>query len=176
MAKNFSSKLSGQIGENLVVAELGRRGIIATAFAGNVPEIDILAYKDKRSIPIQVKALKAGTLRTRADYYLNIKFDGKTQTVLGKREDINRDLIFIVVKVGETLGEDVFYICDQGKIQDLVLKGHSSFLEKHGGIRPRKPSSMDCSVNLKDLEGTKDRWELIDRKLDSKLDAETENK
>ena len=80
--------MSGQIGENLVVAELGRRGIIATAFAGNVPEIDILAYKDKRSIPIQVKALKDGSLRTRADYYLNIVFDGKTQTVLGKREEI----------------------------------------------------------------------------------------
>ncbi len=139
MVKNFSSKLSGQIGENLVVAELGRRGIIATAFAGNVPEIDILAYINKRSIPIQVKALKVGSLRTRADYYLNIDFDGKTQTVLGKREDINRDLTFIIVKVGERLGEDVFYICDQGIIQDLVLKGHSSFLKKHGGIRPRKP-------------------------------------
>ena len=75
MVKNFSTKLSGQIGENLVVAELGRRGIIATSFAGNVPEIDILAYKDKRSIPIQVKALKVGSLRTRADYYLNKRME-----------------------------------------------------------------------------------------------------
>lgn len=148
MVKNFSSKLSGQIGENLVVAELGRRGIIATAFAGNVPEIDILAYKDKRSIPIQVKALKDGSLRTKSDYYLNVDFDGKTQTVLGKREDINRNLTFIIVKVGEKLGEDVFYICDQGIIQDLVLKGHSSFLKNHGGIRPRNSSSFDCSVAL----------------------------
>ena len=171
MVKNFSSKLSGQIGENLVVAELGRRGIIATAFAGNVPEIDILAYKDKRSIPIQVKALKDGSLRTKANYYLNIDFDGKTQSVLGKREDINRDLTFIIVKLGERLGEDIFYICDQGIIQDLVLKGHSSFLKKHGGIRPRKPSSFDCSVDLKDLDSARDRWELIDRKLNS----ETEN-
>ena len=172
MVKNFSPKLSGQIGENLVVAELGRRGIIATAFAGNVPEIDILAYKDKRSIPIQVKALKDGSLRTKANYYLNIDFDGKTQSVLGKREDINRDLTFIIVKLGERLGEDIFYICDQGIIQDLVLKRHSSFLKKHGGIRPRKPSSFDCSVDLKDLDSDRDRWELIDRKLNS----ETENK
>ena len=50
-----------------------------------------------------------------------------------------------------------FYICDKGIIQDLVLKGHSSFLKKHDGIRPRKPSSFDCSVDLKDLEGTEDR-------------------
>ena len=78
MGKNFNSKLSGQIGESLVVAELGRRGIIATAFAGNVPEIDILAFNDKKSIPIQVKALKDDSLRTKADNYLNIDFDGRT--------------------------------------------------------------------------------------------------
>ena len=172
MVKNFSSKLSCQIGENLVVAELGRRGIIATAFAGNVPEIDILAYKDKKSIPIQVKALKDGSLRTKADYYLNIDFDGKTQTILGKNKDLNRDLTFIIVKVGEKLGEDVFYICEQGMIQDLVLKGHTSFLNKHNGIRPRNPSSFDCSVDLEELEFTRDGWELIDRKLDFKQDSE----
>ena len=165
MVKNFSTKLSGQIGENLVVAELGRRGIIATAFAGNVPEIDILAYKDKRSIPIQVKALKDGSLRTRADYYLNIHFDGKTQTVLGKREDINRDLTFIIVKVGERLGEDVFYICDQGIIQDHVFEEHSSFLKKHGGIRPKNPFSFDCSVHLKNLGEFVNKWELVESKL-----------
>ena len=166
MVKDFSKKLSGQIGENLVVAELGRRGIIATAFAGNVPEIDILAYRNKKSIPIQVKALKEGSLRTKADYYLNIEFDGKTQTILGKNEDISRDLIFIIVKVGDQLGEDVFYICDQGIIQDLVLQEHSSFLEKHGGIRPKKPSSFDCSVHLKDLENFTDKWEFVENRLD----------
>ena len=158
---NFSSKLSGQIGENLVVAELGRRQIIATAFAGNVPEFDILAYKDKQSIPIQVKALKAGSLRTNAKRYLDIDFDGKKQTILGKREDVDRELSFIIVKIGKRLGEDEFYICNQGIIQDLVLKGHTTFLEKHGGIRPKNPSSYDCSVNLEELISFKDRWELI---------------
>jgi len=43
LARNFSTQLAGQIGESLVVAELGRRGIVATAFAGNVPDIDLLA-------------------------------------------------------------------------------------------------------------------------------------
>ena len=51
MPKN-SSQLSGQIGENLVVAELGRRGIIATANIGaNVKDIDVLAYKDGKAMP-----------------------------------------------------------------------------------------------------------------------------
>lgn len=46
MPRNFNTQLAGQVGESLVVAELGRRGIVATALAGNVPDIDILAYRD----------------------------------------------------------------------------------------------------------------------------------
>ncbi len=69
---------------------------------------------------------------------MNIDFNGRTQTIIGKKEDINRDLTFIIVKVRDHLGEDVFYICDQGIIQDLVLQEHSSFLKKHDGVRPKK--------------------------------------
>ena len=47
------------------------------------------------------------------------------------------------------------------------MEEHTAFLKKHGGNRPKKPSSFDFSVHLKDLEGTKNRWELIDKKLDS---------
>ena len=61
-ARNFSNQLSGQIGEALVVAELGRLGIVATAFAGNVPDIDILAYKEGKSTAVQVKAWKTGSV------------------------------------------------------------------------------------------------------------------
>jgi len=162
---NFSSKLSGQIGENLVVAELGRRQIIATAFEGNVPEFDILAYKDKHSIPIQVKALKAGSLRTYAKRYLDIDFDGKKQTILGKREDVDRELSFIIVKIGKRLGEDEFYICTQGVCQDLVLKEHSTMLKKHNGIRPKNPESYDCSVELNAVQEFRDNWKLIESTL-----------
>ena len=161
MSKGFSTKLSGQIGESLVVAELGRRGILATAFAGNVPEIDLLAFRNNKAIPIQVKALRSGTLRTKADAYLDIEFDGKAQKILGKRNNKQRNLIFIIVKLGQRIGEDVFYVCEQGLIQDLVFKGHSSFLEKHGGIRPRNPASFDCSVSLLDLEPFEGRWDLV---------------
>jgi hypothetical protein len=36
MPRNFKTQLAGQIGEHLVVAELGRRGVVATPFSGNV--------------------------------------------------------------------------------------------------------------------------------------------
>ncbi|HEY5505683.1 MAG TPA: hypothetical protein VIK28_11045 [Sedimentisphaerales bacterium] len=43
MKSGYSNQVTRQIGEHLVVAELGRRGILATPFAGNVPDYDILA-------------------------------------------------------------------------------------------------------------------------------------
>ncbi len=166
MAKNNSSTLSRQIGENLVVAELGRKEILATAFAGNVPDIDLLAYKDGKSIPIQIKSLRSGSLRTNAKDYLEINFDGEKQEIVGKRSDIDLDLIFVIVKLGQKLGDDIFYICKKSTIQDLVLKEHGNFLKKHGGIRPKNTKSYDCSVHLEKLEEYKDDWELITKNIE----------
>ena len=66
---NLNTQLSGQIGENIVVAELGRQKIIATSFAGNVPDIDILAYANGKSVPLQVKAQKSGNPGVNATKY-----------------------------------------------------------------------------------------------------------
>jgi len=43
MATGLENKLTGAIGEFLVAAELCRRGLLATPFAGNVPHYDIIA-------------------------------------------------------------------------------------------------------------------------------------
>lgn len=40
MATGRQNKLTGQLAEHLVCAELGRRGLIATPFSGNVPTFD----------------------------------------------------------------------------------------------------------------------------------------
>ena len=83
-ARNFSNQLSGQMGEALVVAELGRLGVVATAFSGNVPDIDILAYKDGRTTAIQVKAWKSGSVSFDARRFLEIEIADNKQTV-GRR-------------------------------------------------------------------------------------------
>ena len=76
-----------------------------------------------------------------------------------------RDLSFIIVKIGKRLGEDEFYICTQGTIQDLVLKEHSAMLKKHNGIRPKNPKSYDCSVELNAVQEFRDNWKLIESTL-----------
>jgi len=161
MPKNFKTQLSGQIGEHLVVAELGRLGVIATSFAGNVPDIDVLAYANGKSVPIQVKAQRKGDMSTDGKKYLEMRFDGDTQIIDGKSDEIDRDLIFVLVKIGKRSGDDEFFVFNQGVVQDLVFRGYSEFLKKHGGVRPRNPKTTHCSYYIKDLANYKDNWDLI---------------
>ena len=161
MAKYFKTQLSGQIGEHLVVAELGRLGVIATPFAGNVPDIDVLAYANGKSVPIQVKAQRRGNMSADGKKYLDIRFDGNTQTITGKSNDIDRNLVFVLVKVGKRTGEDEFYVFKQGVVQDLIFEEYSQFLKIHGGVRPRNPKTTHCSYYIGDLIVYKDNWELI---------------
>ena len=127
MAKNFKTQLSGQIGEHLVVAELGRLGIIATPFAGNVPDIDVLAYANGMSLPIQVKAQRDGSISVDAKKYLVIEFDGDVQIIKGRSADIDRTLVFVLVEIGSISGEDNFFVYTQGDVQDLIQSNHSAF-------------------------------------------------
>lgn len=79
MARSFKTQLAGQIGESLVVAELGRRGIVATAFAGNVPDIDILAYANDTIVYLKVKAWRTGSVHFNATRFIHIDFEGERQ-------------------------------------------------------------------------------------------------
>jgi len=167
MPRNFKTKLAGQIGEHLVVVELARRGVLATTFSGNVPDIDVLAYANGKSVPIQVKANRAGRISVDAKRYLDIQFDGDKQSVVRKSADIDRNLIFVLVRISKMAGEDRFFVYKQGFLQDLIYKNHTAFLKKHGGVRPRNPTSTPCAYSIQDLteaeaEGA---WSLILDKL-----------
>ena len=52
------TQLSKQLSEHLVAAELARRGIVATPFSGNVPDIDILALKVENQFPFKLNLQK----------------------------------------------------------------------------------------------------------------------
>ena len=167
MPRNFKTQLARQIGEHLVVAELGRRGVVATPFSGNVPDIDLLAYANGKSVPIQVKAIRRGNPGVDAKRYLDIRFRGEKQQIVGKSADIDRDLIFVLVRIGKMSGEDQFFVYQQGFLQDLIYENHTAFLKKHGGVRPRNPTSTHCAYSIQDLteaerEGA---WSLILDKL-----------
>jgi hypothetical protein len=77
LATGYSNQLTRQVGEHLVAAKLGRLGYVATPFAGNVPDFDLLiADEQGRSLPIQVKAINGPSWQFQASTFLDIEITG----------------------------------------------------------------------------------------------------
>ena len=141
------TQLSKQLSENLVAAELARRGIVATPFSGNVPDIDILAFKSGKLISVQVKSVKTGniTVPIVERDYLILKQEGNFQKVIEKKEmpQWKKDLIFSLFYLLEPWRRQV-YIWENSSIQEIIFSNYQSLLQTHNGIRPRNPNSRHC--------------------------------
>ncbi|MGH7976805.1 MAG: hypothetical protein ACREC8_09085, partial [Limisphaerales bacterium] len=164
MSKGRNNKLAGQIGEYLVCAELGRRGLIATPFSGNVPAFDILAADDLcRTVPIQVKASRNDNWPSDAQDWMNISFDPETkaQKNLGPKKITNPDLIYVFVAIADESSKDRFFILTKKQLQAVCIKMYSTWMDKHKWKRPRKPESYDCRHLISDMQIYENNWQLI---------------
>ena len=162
--KGRNNKLAGQIGEFLVCAELGRRGLIATPFSGNVPTFDILVADNFcRTLPIQVKASRSDNWPSDARDWMNITFDLKTgvQTNHGAIQIPNPDLIYVCVAIAPPNGKDRFFILTKSQLQQACIRKYSEWMGKREWKRPRNPSSYDCRYWIDGVEEFEDNWELI---------------
>jgi hypothetical protein len=159
MATGLKIQLTGQIGEHLVTAELGRRGIIATPFAGNVPEIDILAFANGISSPIQVKAINGVSWQFDIRRFLDVELKKTCQKILGKNKQLDRKLMCIFVDLGEKLGQDEFYIFRYGWLQDHF---HRTYTARR---KPKNIKSYHCAIWKKDMERHKENWKLLEKEF-----------
>lgn len=159
MATGLKMQLTGQIGEHLVTAELGRKGIIATPFAGNVPEIDILAFANGVSSPIQVKAINGVSWQFDIRRFLEIELTKTRQNIIGKNKQLGRKLICIFVDLDEKLGLDDFYIFRYGWLQDYF---HRTYTAR---VKPKNIKSYHCAIWTKDMVRHKENWKLIEREF-----------
>ena len=156
MAKSFNNQLVGQIGESLVVAELGRRNVISTAFAGNVPDIDILAFKNGKTISLQVKAWSKGSVSFDAKNYISIRFEETKQIVEGYVDCADDSLIFVFVKIAAERVNDEFFILTKADLTSIIDHNYRSFLDKYNGVRPRNHLTTHCAVTDANLISYKD--------------------
>jgi len=159
MATGLSTKLTGQIGEHLVVAELGRRGIIATPFAGNVPDIDILAYANNKSVPIQVKAINGISWQFDVRKFIDVEIKKGAQVVKGRNESLDRQLLCVFLTIGDQLGSDQFHIFKQGWLQDHFQDGYV------GRKPPKNVQSFHCAIWRKEMVRHIDRWDRLEKKF-----------
>ncbi len=168
MSSGRGNKLTGQIGEYLVCAELGRRGFIATPFSGNVPTFDVLATDEQcRTVPIQVKASRSDNWPSDARQWMEIELDTETKVQnCSRRAQIQHpDLIYVCVAIAAPGGRDRFFILTKADLQSVCVDGYSTFLERHKGRRPRNPASYDNRYFISGLQRFEDNWELISLRL-----------
>jgi hypothetical protein len=162
MATGRSNQLIKQIGEYLVASEIARHGLLVATFSGNVPDFDLIATDSKgSSCPLQVKTASKGTWQFSVDKFADITFDGKKQIIGQPIPQMIPDLICVFVIAGDMYGEDQFFILEWASVQEIVIANHKRWLEAHGGVRPRKPESMHCTVTKADLGDFKNNWSLI---------------
>ena len=154
MATGLDNQLTRQIGEHLVTAELGRRRVVATPFAGNVPHIDILAHKDGKAFPIQVKTINQDSWQFQIDDFLCVSVKGNRQIVKGPKPGFDKRLLCIYVKIND-YGTDEFYIFRQGVLLKHFLKHYK------GRAKPKNINSFHCAIWLKHLKRYKDNWKII---------------
>jgi len=166
MATGRSNQLIKQIGEYLVACELARRGLLVATFSGNVPDFDLIATDFKgSSCPIQVKTIKGGSWQFSIDKFADITFDGSKQLIGDKKPLPIRQLVCVFVLAAEKYGDDQFFVLEWSKMQDIVIANYTRWLDSHGGVRPRKPDSLHCSIVEPDLRDYKDEWSIITSRL-----------
>ncbi len=154
-------QLTKQIGEHLVVVELGKRGLFATPFSGNVPEFDLVTVRDDGcAVVIQVKTIRTRSWQLNADRFLDIARKADRQVVKGKRPAQYPELVWVLVRVHDD-GPAEFFVLRQEDIGELIYQHYSDYLRKHGGRRPRNPKSTHTAIWLREVEKFRDNWGLI---------------
>ena len=170
MKTRHSNQLTRQIGEHLVVSKLGRLGILATPFAGNVPDFDVLASDlSGHSLPLQVTTINGGSWQFKAKTFLEIEQQGDCQVVKGEKKLRNPDLVcvFVLLALDE---RDEFYVFPLKTLQQYCRRIYRDKGSKEDAfpreVRRRKnPKSTHCAVRPRDLQEYRvkeDRhWALI---------------
>jgi hypothetical protein len=168
MARGLNNKLAGQIGEYLVCAELGRMGYVATPFAGNVPEYDLLVCDDSlNSVPIQVKASRGDSWPSGADKWMDIEIDdlARRQINHGPKNIIHPDLIYVCVSLGDSRKSDRFFICTKRDIQKACITSYTNWMDPKDWKRPQNYKSLDNRYSVNELCSFEDNWSLIINRL-----------
>ena len=182
VSRGRSNKLVGQVAEHLVVAELGRRGFIATGFAGNVPAFDVIAADEYcRTVPIQVKASSGDSWPSDARTFMRIDYDSneKRQNYLGPVALRTPDLIYVFVALrptsasrptgrSEVTDRDRFFVLTMNQLQQVCINCYAQWMDPKDWRRPRSPESYDNRFWIRHLEAFEDQWQLIEERLRSR--------
>ncbi|MGO9001366.1 MAG: hypothetical protein ACLPYZ_05490 [Limisphaerales bacterium] len=157
MATGRSNQITKQIGEYLVASELGRIGLVAAAFSGNVPDYDIIATDSAfQSVPVQVKTTNGTSWQFDIRRFVNVRLDGKKQ-VMGRPVALSDNIVCVMLALAQ-YGKDRFFVLSLKTLQKALIQIHRNVLKKFGGVRPKKFDSFHCAIGEHELTPFKDAW------------------
>jgi hypothetical protein len=170
MSRGRQNQLTGQIAEHLVVAELGRLGLAATGFSGNIPTFDVLAVDENcRVVPIQVKASMGDNWPSDARKWMNIEMEMETlrQDFRGPSTLATPDLIYVCVAIAPHGADrrDRFFVLTMKDLQHVCIVAYSNWMVPKDWKRPRNPHSFDCRYDIAQLAQFEGNWDLIRNRL-----------
>jgi hypothetical protein len=140
----------GRAGEHFVAGEILRRGGHASTFAGNMPDIDVLAAdkQQDRTVWIQVKTKRAGRA-------------WQSSITRGRiREPENSPVRFWIL-VDLAPADPEYYVMPEWWIENDIHEAHSRYLDRHGGQRARTKDSTHHAIPLERVAEWRDRWDLL---------------
>src|SRR5262249_51384848 len=138
-------------GEHFVAAELHRRGAYAVPFAGNMPEIDILAsdVNQVRTVAIQVKTKRVGAWQTSLREWTS------------RLPEVAATRFWVFVDLNGSEASPDYFIVPEKWIQEDIERAHGEYLMRHGGQRARTPTSKHHAIRLSRIKEWRDRWDLL---------------
>jgi len=150
-SRGAAAQWVARAGEHFVAAELNRRGAYAVTFAGNMPNIDILASDSalERAVMIQVKTRRKGTWHS--------------STVRGMRrseKDANGKF-WVFVDLPDAPEHPSYYVAPEWWILNDIFEHHQAYLKRHGGRRARNPDSTHHAIQRTRIEEWRDRWDVL---------------
>jgi hypothetical protein len=60
---------------------------------------------------------------------------------------------------------DRFFVLPWRDLCKVIVDGHTKYLAKHGGIRPRKPESMHTGLQPSQIEAWEGKWEILKKSV-----------
>jgi len=75
--------------------------------------------------------------------------------------------VFVKIAPPASRSADRFFVLPWRELGRIVIAGHSKYLAKHGGVRPRSPKSLHTAVYLRALAKWENQWQVLTQRVRS---------
>jgi hypothetical protein len=158
-----------ETGKETVCRELQQRGFRVQPLTKGQPRNHLFIEGPRgRGTTIRVKTVRGGDWQFHVTDYLQVTFDPTTgkQQVIGPLPLAEPDLInvFVWLPGNESDQQARFFVLTERDLQRTIQRGYEEFLERHGCVRPQKPSSFHRAVRTREIEPFEDQWRLLEER------------